>query len=343
MMRKLRFLLPAMLAATLLAHGQEFIWNIDLASEFDNREYKSDFNSSQTLFGVRATPEVGLGWKCNQLKAGLTYINEFGAPSYEFPTQIVVYYNWNDHRHYSVSGGVIPRNQSIARYSRAFFSDSVRFYDPNIGGLLAQIYGQRGYFEFACDWDSRQSIDRREKFTLFSAGELRLGPAFGGYNFSMHHHAGTMLAEGVTDNIWIYPYAGVNLRRQTGADSLFVSVGWLQTSQHDRTYDAGYRNRGGVQIEALVKKWGLGVYNTLYLGPSLMPYYHSYGASLYWGDSFYSTTKGVYDRLELYWEPVVRKDMRLKVSSVHHYDGNRWGWQQMVSFAVDIGSGMFKK
>jgi len=347
-MKKL-LLISLFVVAAGAARSQEFLWKLGMTTQFDNREYKSDYNWSQTLFGVRATPELGLGWNDNSVMAGLTYINEFGAPSYEFPTQIVLYYNYNDHRHYNISGGVIPRTQSIARYSRAFFSDSVMFYHPNIGGLLAQIYGQKGYFEFACDWDSRQSITRREMFTLFSAGEAHLGPVLGGYNFSMHHHAGTMVPDSlatarenaVTDNIWVYPYVGVNLQRYLPVDSLFVSVGWLQSFQHDRSFDANYVTPGGVQIEALVQKWGFGIYNTLYLGPSLMPYFSAYGATLYWGDPFYATTKGVYDRLELYWQPILRRDMSLKISSVHHFDGTRWSWQQMVSFSLNLDKGMF--
>jgi len=340
-MKKLLFI-SVFAALALAARAQDFLWKVELASQFDNREYKSDFNWSQTLFGVRAVPQAGLGWNNNSIMGGITYINEFGAPSYEFPTQIVVYYNYNDHKHYNISGGVIPRSQSIARYSRAFFNDSVMFYRPNIGGLLAQIYGKKGYFEFACDWDSRQSVTRREKFTLFSAGEIHLGPAVGGYNFSMHHHAGTMLAESVTDNIWFYPYAGVDLKKYLPLDSLLVTVGWLKSFQHDRGSDAHYVTPGGVQIEALVQKCGFGVYNTLYLGPSLMPYFDKYGSSLYWGDPFYSTTKHVYDRLELYWQPILRRDMSLKISSVHHYDGHRWGWQQMVSLAVFLDRDKFR-
>lgn len=29
--------------------------------------------------------------------------------------------------------------------------------------------------------------------------------------------------------------------------------------------------------------------------------------------------------------------MNLRVSSVHHYDGHKWGWQQKIIFTVNLG------
>ena len=330
------------IAACVAARGQKFVWNVNLESQFDNREYNSPYNWSQTLFGVRGTPEIGLGWLDNAVKVGATGIVEFGSRSFERRPEMVLYYNYNTDR-FNISGGIFPRNQTIGRYSTAFFSDSVRFYDPNISGLLAQIYGRVGYFEFACDWDSRQTDTRREKFTLFSAAEARCGVMFAGYNFSMHHHAGTATGGWVTDNVWLYPYLGVNLNSLVPMQELWIQAGWLLTAQNDRNFVGKYVTPGGAQIELTAQKWGLGVYNTTYIGKDLMPYYSSYGAGLYWGDSFYATRNGMYNRLELYWSPLRRRDMDLRVSSVHHYDGKTWSWQQMVTFGVFLDRKMFDR
>jgi hypothetical protein len=50
---------------------------------------------------------------------------------------------------------------------------------------------------------------------------------------------------------------------------------------------------------------------------------------------------GFYNRLELYWEPKLKDGLTLRISSVHHYDGAHWGWQQVVALRVNIGSDMF--
>lgn len=338
MKKTLLFILVVWLAFP--ASAQRFAGNIEFVSQFDNREYGlSPHNPSQTLFGFRALPEVGVEWARNNfLMAGVTVWQEYGARSFDRNPEFVMYYNWRGERH-NVSTGIFPRNQTMGRYSTAFFSDSVKMYDSNLSGFLGQIWGEKGYFEFAFDWDGRQSKTRREKFTIFSSGEYHHNWLLVGYNLSMHHHAKTEGGEdGVTDNIWLYPYVGINLQECTNFQQLYIRGGWLQTAQNDRTNVGRYVTPGGAQVEAVIQRWNFGIDNTLYLGKSLMPYYDRFGSGLYWGDSFYRTTKGVYDRLELYWEPLIHRNISLRVSSVHHYDGLDWGWQQFVSFRVNLGT-----
>ena len=91
-----------------------------------------------------------------------------------------------------------------------------------------------------------------------------------------------------------------------------------------------------------MQKWNFGIFNTLYAGKDLMPYYMAdpsldYGPGLYWGEPWYRTRHNIYDRLEIYWQPVHTEIMKLRVASVHHYDGRKWGWQQKVLFSVNLG------
>ena len=96
----------------------------------------------------------------------------------------------------------------------------------------------------------------------------------------------------------------------------------MQAVQNDRTYVGHYVKPHGVQIEARIEKYKIGLYNTLYAGGCLMPYYSSYASSLYTGSPFYRTRDDVYNRLEAYWYPFQNEKFDLKVSSVHHYDGD---------------------
>ena len=81
-----------------------------------------------------------------------------------------------------------------------------------------------------------------------------------------------------------------------------------------------------------------------------MPYYKStvpdqpdYEYGLYYGDPYYRTTSGIYNRLEFYWELKTKYNVNARVASAHHYDGRKWGWQQVVAIQVTLNKGLFKK
>lgn len=323
--------------------AQEILWNVGLKSVFDNREYSSKFNQSQTIFGAVLSPEVGLRWNnVHSLMVDAFVTTEFGSPTKDIKVDPAFYYNFRNEC-FNISAGLVPFDQVIGTDSRAFFSDSVRFFKNTIGGVLMQYVKGKNYAEFYCDWDGRQSDTRREKFTVYSSGRITKNILFATYEFSMHHHAGSTLGGGVTDNVWINPAVGVDLSHKLWMDSLTLSAGYLQSFQNDRTFVEHYVKPKGAEINILMEKFNFGIYNTLFLGDNMMPYYNSYGPSLYWGDSFYSTTHGVYNRLEIYWMPLRKKNFNLKVASIHHYDGCTWSWQQLVKFSIRIDQIMFKK
>ena len=284
---------------------------------------------------------------------GVSLLANFGAKPFEVDNEIFGYYQFISPK-FRAYAGVVPRSRMIGEYSGAFFSDSVKYYDPNLTGLLLQYMGGRGYVEFGCDWNSMFSETTREKFLLFSAGRLGLGARqmfFVGYNLTMYHHAGwdsseepdPTVGDGVVDNVLVEPFVGVDFTRIVPCmQELSLRAGWINAFQNDRKYVGDYVTPGGVQIEAHVQKWNFGIHNTFYVGDNLMPYYVApfdnldYGPGLYWGEPFYRTDN-IYDRLEIYWQPVRTSLMNLRVSSVHHYDGHKWGWQQKIMFTVNLG------
>lgn len=342
---KLKFyVLCAALLTAATVHAQEFLWDLKLDARFDNREYKSEINWPQTLFGSRLTPQIGIGWnKYNYIKVGTDLMADFGAPPFNTNPDWIAYYGYETSK-FSAFAGVFPRDKMIGRYNSAFFSDSVRFYDTNLEGMLLQYRSKNGWAEFGCDWSSMLGEDRREKFMLFGSGEYQTRLFDFGGNASMYHHAGTIEEDGVVDNILLNPYISFKFRELLPLDEGYLRGGWLQAFQNDRKYVGEYVKPGGAFIEAQVSKWNFGIYNALYLGDDLMPYYAEYpGNDLYFGEPWFRTELGVYNRLEFYWNPIHKHDMDLYVASVHHYDGAKWGWQQVVQFTVKIDQGMFSK
>ena len=199
------------------------------------------------------------------------------------------------------------------------------------------------------------------KFLLFSAGRLGLGARqmfFVGYNLTMYHHAGwdsseepdPTVGDGVVDNVLVEPFVGVDFTRIVPCmQELSLRAGWINGFQNDRKYVGEYVTPHGFQLEIKAQKWKFGIFNTLYAGKNLMPYYMTdnpsldYGPGLYWGEPWYRTNR-IYDRHELYWQPLCNETMKLRVASVHHYDGHKWGWQQKVLFTVNLGQHrVFKK
>ena len=319
----------------------EVVWGLWFDFFFDNREYKSAINWPQTIFGTRVSPEIGVRWGRHSIMGGISLLADFGAKPFETDNEIFAYYQYHSPK-FRAYAGVLPRYKMIGEYSPAFFSDSVKYFDPNLTGLLLQYAGQKGYVEFGADWNSKFGEITREKFLLFSSGRINYRFLYAGYNLSMYHHAGNFDTDGVVDNVLIYPFVGIDLREKTRMQQLSLQIGWLQAFQNDRKYVGEYVTPGGFQAQIRVQKWNFGIDNTIYVGDNLMPYWDApeagldYGPGLYWGEPFYRTDN-LYDRLEIYWQPIANNRMSLRVASVHHYDGTKWGWQQKVLFRVNLG------
>ena len=81
----------------------------------------------------------------------------------------------------------------------------------------------------------------------------------------------------------------------------------------------------------------------------MMPFYNRtgpdgipYANDLYFGNLFYNSDAGIYNRIEIYYEPQISvkslcdNHITFRISSVHHYDGSGWGWQQKLSLRITL-------
>ncbi len=350
---KILFAFVLMVVAIPIANGQEVLWGVDMNYRFDNREYVDlQVANSGTMFGSRLSPQLGITWnQTNTLMAGVNLMRDFGHRSFYTKPDFFAYYNYDNGR-FDFTAGVFPREKLTGEYSYAFFSDSLRFYDANLEGLIMHYKTRKFNFEIGCDWNSMYSSDRREKFMVFSAAQYKPGVFYVGYSFDMYHHAGSYTLGGVVDNVLVSPYLGVDLSELTGMQTFKVQAAWLQAFQNDRSHVGDYVSPGGAQLDVRLKYKGFGVNNNLYLGDNLFPYYDcpyeddngtTYSYYLYNGDPYYKTTSGVYNRLELFWETNLIKDVKTRISSIHHYDGHNWGWQQAITLRLTLGGRLFGK
>ena len=342
-----------------------FAYDLNFDMRFDNREfYKSAYTSSMTIFGTRLTPSVGVALEQkngtrHRLMAGIDILKDFGAANdnSKLFREMTLYYNVQKQlgeTGFEMVAGVFPRKYAEGSYSQAFYSDSLRFYDNNLEGLLLKFSRPKAYFEVGCDWMGMFDTYSRERFQIYSSGEAHVLPYLTlGYAASLYHFSCSGVSNGVVDNALVNPYVRFDLASKVNMQTLAVRLGWLQALQNDRAHIGHYVFPGGAEVVMEVQKWNVGVKNDMFIGTDLMPYYNTvdnagykYGSLLYMGSPFYRVWDdgrdgiGLADRLEIYYAPKFGAPyLDLKVSAVFHFDGEKYcGCRQMVSLNFNLES-----
>lgn len=331
-------------------------YDVGFEMNFDNREYyKSDFSESMTIFGARLSPSVGLSiGREHKVMLGVDVMKDFGSPDRDVLGETLLYYKmdrtFSDTR-MELYAGIFSRKVSEGKYSEAFFSDSLRFYDNNFEGLLMKFHRPKAYFEVGCDWMGRYGDNCRERFMVFSSGEGRVASFLTlGYSGYMYHFASSEQVKGVVDNILVNPYARFDLGRYMGLQSFSVRLGWLQAMQNDRRNVGRYVRPYGGELDLEVMNWNVGIRNSLFIGTDMMPYYNrpdaggiKYGSDLYFGDPFYRIHDdgeggtGLYDRLEVFWRPKLGRRLKIDVGArFHFHDFGYSGCQQVVRILFNL-------
>ena len=364
-MKKLFYIIIMLLscAATMQAGDKlRFVYDVNFEMNFDNREfYQSAFSSSMTIFGARLTPAVGLeimtdNNTSHRLLGGVDVMKDFGSEQVnkELFREISLYYRLNkkfNDTEMTLYAGIFPRRNMEGRYSQAFFSDSLKFYDNNLEGLLVKFKRPQAYFEVGCDWMGQYGETRRERFMIYSAGEGKVASFMTlGYAGYMYHFANSVKVKALVDNILLNPYIRFDFGPQADFQTLSVSLGYLQALQHNRVQVGHYVFPGGAHLDFEIRKWDVAIKNMAYYGTGIMPYYNyhdpgdiKFGNNLYLGDPFYrvydndSKERGLYDRFEVCYEPTVGKHLKIRIAALLHFNNFRYsGFQQNVGMIVQF-------
>ena len=370
-MRKLLNIAILLLASAVHLSAEEnktgkeinFVYDVDFEMKFDNREfYRSRYSNSMTIFGARLTPAIGFeatdrNGASHRIMAGIDVMKDFGAQNTDpgsLIKEMTLYYRLEKKfgdTEMSMYAGIFPGRKMEGRYSQAFISDSLRFYDTNLDGLLLKFRRPKAYFEVSCDWIGQYGDGCRERFMVYSGGEGQIASILSvGYAGYMYHFANSRQVSGVVDNILIDPYARFDLGHLTGFQTLSFTLGYLQAFQHDRKNVGHYVFPGGVHLDMELRKWNASIRNMTYYGTDIMPYYNShdsggikYGNELYFGDPFFRVHDdgkkgaGTYDRLEFNYEPAIGKFVTIKISAIFHFNNFSYsGFQQMVGVNVSF-------
>jgi len=347
-------------------------YNLTFENYFGNREYDAGdelFTQSQTLKSARITPQIGIQIDQNQrmqhrVVLGIDIMKNMGESptsssekslqNWDLFREMTMFYNLNARvgkTRFESYVGSFPRRYSGGEWSKAFISDSLKFYDNNLEGFLIKISRPRFYFETSLDWNGKYSYNRRESFVAAIEAKTLISKHFeAGIDISYHHLAGSELVKGVIDNGLAEPFIKYDFTDLVPLNRLTAKLGYYQAFQNDRVRFHKYIFPAAGELTLDIMNWNVGIENNLYYGTNLMPYYndkdvlgHTLGSTLYYGSPLYQNRvnsywqkKAFYDRVEVYYRPHISSFIDLNLSVVLDFNGEYSGSRQKFSVFFDL-------
>jgi len=335
---------------------------------FENREFdydNSEYLNSGTINAALLTPSIGFSFAQNKniqhrLMLGVDLLHDMGKGVQNYQIFDEVTFNYDIHVRTNNGAlfegivGVFPRRYCEGEYGEFFASDSLKWADRNLEGILLKYKSKNFYAELGEDWMGRFGQTRKERFMIFTAGAwdakhwLRLG-----WDASLYHYACSEEAPGVVDMHQLHPYAKFNFAHWTGLQELSLKAGPILTYQWDREREESAEFAGGGEFVLTARKWNVYIQNTLFAqGDDMMRLYDSfdtggnkYGNNLYFGNPIY---RDFFDMVHIGWEPYVADYLRIKLGVRLNWNADGFmGAQQFFgcSFNLDkvrhprVGSG----
>ena len=102
------FILTVLIILTNLitVNAQQLEGSISLHGFADNREYAKSNRFSQTIFGTRFSPEIGLLLdSIHRIRVGFNALHEFGSPKFTAKIDPVIYYQYKKEKPFHVASG----------------------------------------------------------------------------------------------------------------------------------------------------------------------------------------------------------------------------------------------
>jgi hypothetical protein len=298
----------------------------------DNREYKPFVLRSRTYNGVRTALDVG--WNLDSLNhfiVGANGIHEFGAKPYFLKVDPIAYYSFTG-KSWLFNAGAFPREGLLDDYPRALLNDTLRYYRPNIQGLLARVHNDHFVETGWIDWVSRQTNTDREQFLFGFSGKYKpsvAGMFYISHNFMLEHDAGAIIAvpnDNIQDNGAGQIRLGLDFGHKTFLDSLSIEAGGMMSFERTRGVD-GFQKPTGFVANAYFGYHRFALFDEFYKGD---------GHHIMYGDAFYE--KKTYNRMDIIWTPFLYNRIKGQfILSFHQTPGFKASNQEAFRVTVDLG------
>ena len=293
-------------AVFLCAYSQtkvSFAYDTDFLLYFDNREYDgTPGQRSQTIFGVRLAPEIGVKIAdsteaVHKLMAGVSYNQPFGASWGKITVKPTIYYRIET-KGFDINLGFVPYKYLKETLPEYILSDTISYYNSNLQGALFQYESKYGFASLMADWRGMYSYETREAFRVIATGQYKYkGLQIGGYAM-LNHLANSEQEFGVYDDIMLNPYVGFNIAEYIQPiDSFNIRIGYIGGFQRERSTETSYFTHA-VNAELFFRWRFLGLKQSVYYGNSLYPLYEKQKTTLNMGDPWYNSK--LYSRTDLF-------------------------------------------
>ena len=280
-----------------------FAYDTDFLLYFDNKEYdRTPGQRSQTIFGVRLAPEIGVliadsTESKHKLMAGVSYNQPFGASWGEITVKPTIYYRIET-KGFDINLGFVPYRYLKETLPEYLLSDSISYYNANLQGALFQYESKHGFASLMADWRGMYSYETREAFRVIATGQYKYkGLQVGGYAM-LNHLANNMQTNCVYDDIMVNPYIGFNAAEYIAPiDSFNIRLGYIGGFQRERATETAFFTHA-INAELFFRWKFLGLKQSFYYGNSLYPLYEKQKTTLNMGDPWYKSK--LYSRTDLF-------------------------------------------
>ena len=306
----------------------QIVYHVDNFNFFDNREVRSPYQRSQTLFGARLGAEVGIQFDANTIMIGAMGVKDFGQNGITHK-DLTFYYHYEE-GHYAGAFGAFPRNKLKRDLPDIFVYDSIRYYSPTLHGALIQYTSRYGYAEFYCNWLNKQGVGEREIFELVTDGRFGHKGYYAGWNAQLLHFSVPRPANGqkVYDKLMLNPHIGFERSGMEHIDAFSIEGGLMLSLNRDRN-DMVWKSPMGFLGEAMLRMGRFELRDRIYAGNPQFSDYEIYGAELHRGDPYYRSS--LYNRTDIRYYLLNRLNVQCYIGASFHYtEGALDNSQQVV-------------
>ena len=317
-----------------------FVFDVENLSFFDNREVRTPYQRSQTLFGSRLGADIGVRLGENKLMAGVQLIKDFGTDKI-FKNEFTFYYRYDNAR-FSGTFGSFPRKMLQRELPDIFVYDSLRYYSPTLQGALNQYRSAHGYAEAYCNWINKQGVDEREIFEIVTDGRFGHKGLYVGWNAQLLHFSVPRPANGlkVYDKIMVNPHLGFERRNVAWFDFIGAEVGLMLSLNRDRN-DMVWKTPMGFLCDVRLRKWRIELRDRLYTGNPQFSDYELYGPQLHRGDPYYRSS--LYNRTDVSLYLLEMDWVRCYINASFHYTERRVDYSQQVILNLNADLEVFNR